>query len=72
MIWFAFIIGLIIGFTICLIARRKPSCGVLHIDVSDPDDGPYMFLELSKNLPEIATGKCATFNIGISNFTSQK
>ena len=44
-----FIIGLCAGCMITLaVIRRFYTSGILRVDCSDPDDGPYLFLEVSK------------------------
>jgi len=46
------VIGIMIGFAVSSIIRRKHPVGFLRIDKSDPD-GPYLFLELKKSVNEI-------------------
>ena len=48
------VIGIMIGFAVSSIIRRKHPVGFLRIDKSDPD-GPYLFLELKKSVNEIVT-----------------
>lgn len=43
------VIGIMIGFAVSSIIRRKHPVGFLRIDKSDPD-GPYLFLELKKSV----------------------
>lgn len=43
------VVGIIIGFVVSSIIRRKHPVGFLRIDKSDPD-GPYLFLELKKSV----------------------
>lgn len=40
-----FTIGVLTGVGITLIIRKKKPIGSLCVDDSDPDDGPYLFLE---------------------------
>ena len=46
------VVGILIGFAVSSIIRRKHPVGFLRIDKSDPD-GPYLFLELKKSVNEI-------------------
>ena len=46
----AFIIGAIIGGIVMWYSGRVEKVGTLKIDSSDPYDGPYMFLELDKDI----------------------
>ncbi len=65
-------IGILVGIVCTTIAsdiatRTKP-VGSLRIDRSDPDDGPYLFLELSKDVEEIYRKKYVTFKVSLKNF----
>lgn len=62
-----FAIGIIIGCVLSSITRRVKSVGKLRIDISDPD-GPYMFLELSKDINVVAKKEYIVLNIEINNF----
>lgn len=46
MIWTYFALGFAIACILSLIIFRVMVRGNLHIDRSDPDDNPYIFLEL--------------------------
>lgn len=46
------VIGIMIGFAVSSIIRRKHPVGFLRIDKSDPD-GPYLFLELKRALMKL-------------------
>ena len=52
-----FIIGCAVGFVIgCKVTSlviRDLVVGKLRIDKSNPEDGPFMFLELSKSIDEV-------------------
>ena len=50
---------------------EKP-VGDLRIDCSDPDDGPYMFLELEQGVDVIGRRKRVTLNVNTKNYISQK
>lgn len=42
----SFIFGIVIGLLVAHYVFRPKQIGSLRIDRSDPDDGPYLFLEL--------------------------
>lgn len=48
-----FACGLITGVVIGTVMTCKSSIGKLRIDKSDREDGPFMFLELSKSIDKI-------------------
>ena len=64
-------IGLISGCILGIIISRKNPVGNLRIDNSDPEDGPYLFLELSAD-PNSIKSKYVTFKVVAKNFISQK
>lgn len=39
----------IVGFILGILASKPKTVGFLKVDYSDPDDGPYLFLELKEN-----------------------
>ena len=51
----ALLIGFAIGSLITNLAYGRLKVGTLRVDRSDPDDPPYLFLELNKNVGDIAT-----------------
>ncbi len=61
-------IGVLIGFVCATIAIRTKSVGSLRVDTSDSDDGPYLFLEPSKDIREIYRKKYVTFKVSLKNF----
>jgi len=65
-------IGILVGIVCTTVATRSKSVGSLRVDRSDPDDGPYLFLELSKDIEEIYRKKYVTFKVSIKNFISHK
>lgn len=50
---------------------KKHSVGTLRIDNSDPD-GPYLFLELSTNIPSFSKKKQVTLNVLDESYLPQK
>lgn len=68
-----FLIGLATGFIFAEIrSRSKPIAGVLRIDNSDPEDGPYLFLELSISPEKFEESSKLIFKVNHSNYISQK
>lgn len=61
-------IGVLVGIVCTTVATRSKSVGSLRVDRSDPDDGPYLFLELSKDIEEIYRKKYVTFKVSLKNF----
>lgn len=67
-----FVIGFIAGCVVTIIVCRIKSVGSLRIDTSDPEDDPYLFLELSKDLLTVSRKKYVSIKIIVKNFISQK
>ena len=65
------VVGIMIGFVVSSIIRRKQPVGFLRIDKSDPD-GPYLFLELKKNINEIITQKTVLLEVKREDFIPHK
>ena len=68
-----FSIGLATGFIFAEIrSRSKPIAGVLRFDNSDPEDGPYLFLELSTSPDKIEESSKVIFKVSRKNYISQE
>lgn len=67
------VVGILIGFAVSSIIRRKHPVGFLRIDKSDPD-GPYLFLELKKsvNENEIVTQRTVLLEVKREDFIPHK
>ena len=63
-----FVVGVLIGCIFMAIISRVKSVGSLRVDTSDPDDSPYLFLELSKDVDEIYKKKYVTLTVNTKNF----
>lgn len=63
-----FVIGILIGCVITLSIFRMRSVGSLRIDTSDPDDGPYLFLELSKDVSVVYQKRYVTLKVNTKSF----
>ena len=64
-------IGIAVGSIITRIIIRPLDIGTLRIDTSDPD-GPFMFLELSKDVNTVASKKYVVLKVNLKNYISQK
>lgn len=64
-------IGIVVGSIITRIIIRPLDIGTLQIDTSDPD-GPFMFLELSKDVDTVASKKYVILKVNLKNYISQK
>lgn len=64
--------GIVVGVVVTKIVTRPKPIGFLRIDESDPDDGPYLFLELSPDsAPQmLKKKKYVTMKIKVENFLS--
>lgn len=67
-----FIIGILLGCIISAVIFRVKSIGSLRIDASDPDDKPYLFLELSKEVGAVCRKKYVTLKVNVKNFLPRK
>lgn len=60
------VIGIVIGITVGKMkAAKVGSYGVLHIDCSDVDSEPWMYLEARTSVGEITSKKQVTFDVHI-------
>ena len=74
MIWLLiilFLIGVSFGCVISNATNRKKPVGNLRIDKSDPDDGPYLFLELETDPQILEKEEYVTLKIVAKNYISQ-
>lgn len=64
--------GLIIGWRVSKKVTAEKPIGTLRIDNSDPEDGPYLFLELTPtaDINYIKTKKHVTMQVRVKNYIS--
>lgn len=62
------LMGILIGYWFSVVIRRRSIVGSLRIDTSDPDDSPYLFLELSKDVNEVYRRKHIMLEVNTKNF----
>lgn len=59
--------GVMIGSFITWLITRKKAIGTIRVDYSDPDSGPYLFLEIpQRNAHLITKEKYSLFKIDLS------
>lgn len=66
-----FAIGVLVGCLVSAIIRRVKSVGALRIDTSDPD-GPYIFLELNKDIETVSSKKYVFLRVNLKNYIPHK
>lgn len=65
------IVSAVIGFIMGIKYHHKP-VGTLRVDQSDPDGGPYLFLEISKDPTKLPNQKYITLKVNVENYISHK
>lgn len=68
----ALIIGIVVGFISAALIFRKKTAGTLRVDKSDPDDNPYLFLELTKDIDFVYRNKYVIFEVNTQNYIPRK
>lgn len=68
----AFLIGVSVGWFTYKTLHHEEPIGDLRIDESDPDDGPYLFLELKTIPNNFKSRKQVILNVKAENYISQK
>lgn len=64
----AMMIGVLIGFGVGKAKFRQYPIGDLRVDQSDPDGGPYLFLELDTDVSAILRKKCIMLRVKVADF----
>lgn len=67
----AVVIGFAVGFVFACLGVLGLKIGTLRIDRSDPDEEPYMFLEINKGVGDISNRKYVLMEVSNENFISQ-
>lgn len=65
-------IGILAGFVVACVIFRLLVVGILRVDRSDPDDSPYLFLELKKQVNYVSTKKYVIFRVANKDFISHE
>jgi hypothetical protein len=62
-------VGFIIGYVVIAVFTKSIKyIGSLRMDASDPDDGPYLFLELETDVEELSRKKYVILKINTDDF----
>ena len=75
MIWMfiiIFLLGASFGCLISEVATKTKVKGCLRIDSSDPDEPPYLFLELEESPEVLKHKKFVTLQVDLKSYISQK
>lgn len=64
------VVGMIVTFIFCRINNKV--VGTLRVDQSDPDDEPYLFLELNSSIDAVRKREYVTLKVNTENYISQK
>ena len=64
--------GLLAGVAMTILANWKKPIGVLRIDESDPNEEPYIFLELNQGVDSVRTKKRVMLTVLDKNYLSAK
>lgn len=68
----AVLVGLLVGgFLVYFWSGGKP-VGTLRVDTSIPDEGPYLFLELSKDVGHIGRKKYIVLKVNTNSYIPHK
>ena len=71
LVFLMYLAGVIIGSVVTTIMFKSKQVGNLRVDTSDPD-GPYLFLELTKDLDSVVKRKSVTLKVRKENFISHE
>ena len=66
------ILGFVLGFACASLGVLSLKVGTLRIDRSDPNEAPYMFLEISKDVGDISGRKMVLMDVSNENYISQE
>ena len=64
--------GIILGYSLGVLAKSEKPVGTLRVDQSDPDDGPYLFLELETDPREVMRRKYVNLKVLVKDYVSHK
>ena len=66
------VLGIVAGYLLAVIRYDRTIDGVLRIDHSDPDEPPYLFVELKGTPSKLEHGRYVRFKVNKTNLVSQK
>ena len=69
-----FAAGLAVGLSALLFRKKPEMLGTLQIVIPslDPDDGPYMFMELNTGVGDLSKYEYGLFRINFESYGTQK
>lgn len=67
-----FTLGSVFGAILALTMSYSRSVGNLRVDHSDPEEPPYLFLELIKDVGDISRKKYVLLRVNVKDFISRK
>lgn len=65
-------LGMLFGCIFACFIFRLFVVGILRVDRSDPDDNPYLFLELKKPVNAVSSKKYVIFRVANKDFISHE
>ena len=65
------LLGFAIGFIFACIGVLSLKVGTLRVDRSDPNEAPYLFLEIDKGAGDISSRKMVLLDVRNQNYVSQ-
>ena len=65
-------IGMFVGCIFTCFIFRLFVVGILRVDRSDPDDSPYLFLQLKKPVESVSSKKYVIFKVLNKDFISHE
>lgn len=65
-------ISFVVGAIVTRVVLSRRASGDLRVDTSDPDDGPYLFLELKEDVRNIMRKEYVILGVKVENYISQK
>lgn len=69
---FYVIVAVLLGFALGYISNAKRVMGVMRIDNSDPEDEPYLFLELKTGIGKLEHGDIVSFKVNTESYISHE
>jgi hypothetical protein len=60
--------GTVIGFVVAKLTARPKTIGNLRVDQSEPDENPYLFLELERDVAAVRKSKYVLMKVVDKNY----
>lgn len=67
-----FVVGAVFGAILFHTIDRLGTVGNLRIDHSDPEDGPYMFLESYESVSKLSSKRYAVLRVVVDDYLPRK